>query len=64
MKKYKFGIGVGYVGCDRVAEITSEELGFTDEEWDEMTEKEKQDILDEELENFVSNNVEQWWSEI
>lgn len=64
MKKYKFGIGVGYVGCDRVSEITTEELGFSDEEWDEMTEEERTRILDEELEDFVSNYVEQWWSEI
>ena len=52
MKRIKMHIGTGYAGADHVDFI------HVPDEWDEMTEKERQSYLDEVAKDFLGNNIE------
>ena len=48
-------ISIGYSNASRTFEFTPSELGMSDEEWLELSDKEQQEVLDECLDTEVSN---------
>lgn len=54
---FSWHIGVGYVGANHKATIKVSDH-FTEEEWDEMSEKDISDWLDEYLETEISNHLD------
>ena len=53
--KIKGSISIGYSQAERTFEFDISEFGLTEEEWKELTQKEKDEILDETLETEISN---------
>ncbi|MEG2707339.1 MAG: hypothetical protein RR959_08360 [Erysipelotrichaceae bacterium] len=53
--KVKGSISIGYSQTKRTFEFDLDEVGLTDEEWLELLESEREKILDELLDNEVSN---------
>lgn len=48
-----------YVGCSSTEECDLIEYGYTDEEWDDLSERERENLLDEwSEENFWNNGYE------
>lgn len=44
-----------YVGCQTTETVDLSDYGFSDEEWDELTEREREDLLNEWGEQFFWN---------
>lgn len=53
--KIKGKISIGYSNASRSFEIELEELGLDEESWNELDEKERDEILDEVLDTEISN---------
>ena len=64
MAKYKMILGIGYVGAVHEDYITSKQLGFTDEEWELLTEEEKEKELDSCLNEWIWNYIDTGISEV
>ena len=47
-------IGIGYSNASRTFEFTPSDLGMSDEEWLELSDKEQQKVLDECLDTEIS----------
>ena len=58
--RVKFGVATRYIGSDVTAEDSLEEYGYSDQDWDELSEREKNSLLMEWEQEFVWNNVESW----
>jgi len=62
--KYKYElhlqIGTGET-CGQHDTLDVEDLGFTNEEWDELTEKSRQDILDESRTEWANGYIDSYW---
>ena len=62
MKKVHFHINTGYAGAE-YDEVEEFDDNVSEEELDELR-KDFQGVIDEYLEDFVSNNIESsWWFE-
>ena len=48
-------ISIGYSTASRTFEFTPSDLGMSDEEWLELSDKEQQEVLDECLDTEISN---------
>ena len=48
-------IGIGYYNASRTFEFTPSDLGMSDEDWLELSNKEQQEVLDECLDTEISN---------
>ena len=48
-------ISIGYSNASRTFEFTPSDLGMSDEEWLELSDKEQQKVLDECLDIEISN---------
>ena len=53
--KIKGKISIGYSNASRSFEIELEDIGFDAESWNELDEKERDEILDEVLETEINN---------
>lgn len=53
--KVKGSISIGYSQAKRTFEFNLDEVGLTDEEWLELSENERERVLDEILDNELSN---------
>lgn len=53
--KVKGSISIGYSHTKRTFEFNLDEVGLTDEEWLELSESERENILDDLLDNELSN---------
>lgn len=62
--KIKGHIGIGFYGANHKYEYTLEDLGFTEDEWYNLSNKEKDEFLDELLENELTNVLDaSFWEE-
>lgn len=59
MKRFKIVVDTGFVGGEHEGGIE-----FTDEEWDGMTEAEREDALQQACETEISNNISAYWEEV
>ena len=58
---FEFGISTRYVGSDVTEEVDLiDDLGFTEEELEGKPDIEIQGMLDQELQEFVWNNIDSW----
>ena len=48
-------ISIGYSNASRTFEFTPSDLGMSDEDWLELSDKEQQEVLDECLDTEISN---------
>ena len=48
-------ISIGYSNASRTFEFTPSDLGMSDEEWLELSDKEQQEVLDECLDTEISD---------
>lgn len=62
--KIKGHIGIGYSGANHKYEYTIEELGYTEQEWLDLSKEEQDEFLDNVLENELSNVLDaSFWVE-
>lgn len=62
--KIKGHIGISWGGANHKYEYELNELGFTEEEWLNLSQKEKDEFLEELLENELSNVLDAaFWEE-
>lgn len=62
--KIKGHIGIGYSGANYKYEYTIEELGYTEQEWLDLSKEEQDEFLDNVLENELSNMLDaSFWVE-
>lgn len=54
---FSWNIGVGYQGANRKDTVKVSDH-FTEDEWNEMSDKEKEEWLDEYLETEISNHLD------
>lgn len=54
-KVIRFYVGVGYVGCDKVLYVP------LPDGYDEMTVKDRNDLMRDHLEQFIENEIESGW---
>jgi hypothetical protein len=59
VKRFRIGVDTGFVGATH-----EDEIEFTDEEWEAMSEDERRERLDGEVENLISNHINGWAEEI
>ena len=60
----KGNIGIGYYGANHKYEYTLEDLGYTEQEWSEMSQSEKDEFLANLLEEELSNVLDaSFWVE-
>lgn len=53
--KIKGKISIGYSTASRTFEFTPSDLGMTDEDWLDLSDKERQEVLDECLDTEIGN---------
>ena len=64
MKKFELYCGTSAVhGSKTKGEVTLEELGFTPDEWEELTEEQQEKVLDEAASDFAWNYLYYGWTE-
>ncbi|MBT6052877.1 MAG: hypothetical protein HOG49_39250 [Candidatus Scalindua sp.] len=61
MTSYKLTLSIGYVNGNREEEITVEDMGYTEEEWDELTPEEKDLKLEAHWTDWSNNYIEGGW---
>lgn len=64
MKKYRLRLTIGYPGAVQEEEITNEDLGFTDEDWNTLTEENQQQEIELYLKDWSNNYIEMWFDEV
>lgn len=55
MKRYKIYVSLSLLGCHKERIVTPKDLGYSDEEWEELTEKERDQILTDEAMNLMAD---------
>jgi len=58
---FKFNLSIGLAVASHEAIITVEEMGWESEEWDAMSEEQREAQLEENLKEWASNYVEASW---
>jgi len=61
MRTYKFTLGIGYPGAEHEEIITVEEMGYTDGEWNALTENEREEDLLENWKDWSNNYIDGGW---
>ncbi len=61
MTSYQFTLTIGYPGATHEEEMTIEEMDFNEVEWEELTEDEREKVLQENWEAWSSNFIEGGW---
>lgn len=62
--KIKGHIGIGFYGANHKYEYELDDLGFTEEEWLDLSQKEKDEFLNELLETELGNVLDAaFWEE-
>lgn len=56
----KFGVATHFINSDVEEEDTLENYGYSDQEWDELSEREQEQLISEWTEEFVWNNIDSW----
>lgn len=58
MTKFKFWFSSKWVSCKDEEELTLEDLGLEQEDWDSMTEEERESFLNQEAIDWAANYYE------
>lgn len=61
MITYKFTVSIGFVGAEHEDTFTVEDMGYTESEWNELSEDERENILEETWKDFSSNYIDGYW---
>ena len=64
MITYRFTLSIGYPGAIHEDEITVEEIGYSDREWNNLSEQEREDELEEYWKDWISNFIDGYWEKI
>ena len=56
----KFGVATKYISSEVVEEQSLEDYGYSDQEWDELDQYEKDRMVDEWTTEYVWENIESW----
>lgn len=62
--KLKLGASGPFVGCESREEIPLIDYGYTDEEWDELSESKRDNLLDEWAQEFMLNEGYECWGDV
>ena len=60
MITYKLTLGIGFLS-QQEDEITVEEMGYTEDEWNGLTNGEQEDILEEHWKDWMYNHLDGGW---
>lgn len=58
--RVKLGVSTKYIGSEDEDEMPLEEYGYSDQEWDELSDREKDKLITEWIEEYVWNNIDSW----
>jgi len=58
----KFYLSLNLVGCDIIESFTLNDVGIDQQDWEDMTEKERADDLQDFGQDWVNNNCEWGWT--
>jgi hypothetical protein len=61
MTTYKFTLGIGYARAEHEEEMTIDDMGYTDEEWNNLTEDQREDELLENWKDWSNNYIDGGW---
>ena len=61
MITYKFTLGIGLANARKEETVTVDDMGYTDIEWDDLTETEQEEILEETWKDWTSNFIDGGW---
>lgn len=64
MTKYLLTLSIGFVGAVHEEEVSTEEFGYTQEQWDSVAKDRKTEILLEEAEEYLGNKIEYGFKEL
>lgn len=64
MTQYKFWLETGYSGASHEETMTVEDMGYTEEEWQEFTFQDKEDILESIYVDLRSNWIDGGWTKV
>lgn len=56
----KFGVATKYISSEVVEEQPLEDYGYSDQEWDELDQYDKDRMVDEWTTEYVWENIESW----
>ncbi len=58
--KYRIVLGVSMGRSREEDDYALEEFGCTDQEWDEMSEKDREKFIDDAVADHVANHIDSW----
>ncbi len=61
MIAYKFTLGIGYAGAGHEEGMTVDDMGYTDEEWNELSEEQRESELQENWTDWSNNYIDGGW---
>lgn len=61
MDKYKLWLSIGYAGAKNTDVVSVEDLGFSQDEWDKLTQSEKDKELRSYHDGWVGNFLDSGW---
>ena len=59
--EYTFYVGIGLAGCTREETFSVEDLGFSEEEWKDMDDDEKEELLSGWWDDWHINYIDGGW---
>jgi hypothetical protein len=64
MTKYKISFSIGFVGADREEEIDLDDLGYSESEWNKLSNSEKEEALHSYIDEWSINFIERSFKKI
>jgi len=65
MITYKLTLNIGYAGEEHEEEFTVEDMGgYNDKSWNELSENEQEEILNETWKDWSNNYIDGGWEKI
>jgi hypothetical protein len=58
---YEFTLGIGFVGAEHKEEFTLDDMGYTQEEWDKLEDKDKEEELRTNWNDWSNNYIDGGW---
>jgi hypothetical protein len=64
MKTYKLYCKTGFASAIHEDTVNIDELGYSEEEWSKLNPKQIEEILDNYVQEWISNFIEPGWTEV
>lgn len=61
---YKFTLDIGYANAGHEEEMTIDEMGYTESEWEALTEDQRESELQENWKDWSNNYIEGCWEKL